>query len=128
MSENPQACLRDKRHPFREQGLLGDGKSPNNSMPASPTEDINPQVHLFTLAQPNDLLATLIQKIKSITSRGAFYRFPNLKRILWSGGFWERGYFVMSSGTGTTDEMICQYIKDHSNLFRWRSHQVCSDV
>ncbi|MCK4783421.1 MAG: transposase, partial [Desulfobacteraceae bacterium] len=29
-----------------------------------------------------------------------------------TAALWERGYFVMSSGTGTTDEMIRQYIKD----------------
>ena len=68
-------------------------------------------VHLFISLQPDDSPAALIQKIKSITAREAFHRFPSLKRILWGGALWTRGYFVMSSGTGTTDEMIRQYIK-----------------
>ncbi len=41
-----------------------------------------------------------------------FERYPGVKRVLWGGALWERGYFVMSSGTGTTDEMIRRYIRD----------------
>ena len=32
-----------------------------------------------------------------------------------SGALWERGYFVMNSGEGTTDEMIRRYIKEQRN-------------
>jgi REP element-mobilizing transposase RayT len=39
-------------------------------------------------------------------------KFQVIKRQLRGGALWERGYFVMSSGTGTTDEMIRQYIKE----------------
>ena len=82
-------------------------------------------VHLFISALPDVSPAALIQKIKSITAREAFRRFPGLKRLLWGGALWERGYFAMTSGTGTTDEMIRQYIKeqrdhnanDQPNLF-----------
>ena len=82
-------------------------------------------VHLFISALPDVSPAALIQKIKSITAREVFRRFPGLKRLLWGGALWERGYFVMTSGTGTTDEMIRQYIKeqrdhnanDQPNLF-----------
>jgi len=69
-------------------------------------------VHLFVSAPPETSPAHLLQVIKSITAREVFKRFPGIKRFLWGGALWERGYFVMSSGTGTTDEMIRQYIKD----------------
>ena len=69
-------------------------------------------VHLFVSAAPENSPAHLLQVIKSITAREVFKRFPGIKRFLWGGALWERGYFVMSSGTGTTDEMIRQYIKD----------------
>ena len=69
-------------------------------------------VHLFVSANPDDSPSRLIQMIKSITARELFKRFPGIKRQLWGGAIWERGYFVMSSGTGTTDEMIQQYIKE----------------
>ena len=69
-------------------------------------------VHMFVSATPNDSPAKLIQKVKSITAREIFLKFPGIKRMLWGGAFWERGYFVMSSGQGTTDEMIRRYIKE----------------
>ncbi len=69
-------------------------------------------VDLFVSASPEVSPAKLIQTVKSITARGAFRRFPSIKRMLWGGALWERGYFVMSSGSGTTDEMIRRYIRD----------------
>jgi len=82
-------------------------------------------VHMFVSAVPNVSPAQLIQVVKSITARKIFERFLGIKRILWGGALWERGYFVMSFGTGTTDETIRKYIneqRDHSandkpNLF-----------
>jgi len=83
-------------------------------------------VYLFVSANQDDSPAKLIQIIKSITARELYKKFPGIKRQLWGGALWERGYFVMSSGMGTTNEMIQQYIKeqrpgtaanDQSNLF-----------
>ncbi|MEA1995205.1 MAG: IS200/IS605 family transposase, partial [Campylobacterota bacterium] len=75
-------------------------------------------VHMFVSAIPDVSPAHLVQIVKSVTARKTFERFPGIKRILWGGTLWERGYFVMSFGTGTTDEMIRKYIKeqrDHAN-------------
>ena len=69
-------------------------------------------VHIFVSAAPEVSPATIAQTIKSITAKKVFERFPGIKKILWGGALWERGYFVMSSGTGTTDEMIRKYIVD----------------
>jgi len=69
-------------------------------------------VHLFVSAPPDVAPATIVQTVKSITARKVFERYPGVKRVLWGGALWERGYFVMSSGTGTTDEMIRRYIRD----------------
>ena len=68
-------------------------------------------VHLFVSATPEIAPAEIVRVVKSITAREVFKRFPGIKRMLWGGNPWERGYFVMSSGTGTTDEMIQRYIK-----------------
>jgi len=69
-------------------------------------------VHMFVSACPEMAPARMIQIVKSITARKMFLRFPGIKKMLWGGALWVRGYFVMSSGTGTTDEMIRQYIKE----------------
>jgi putative transposase len=70
-------------------------------------------VHMFVSATPTLAPSKLIQIVKSITAREAFIRFPSIKRLLWGGALWERGYFVMTSGKGTTDEMIRRYITEH---------------
>ncbi len=70
-------------------------------------------VHMFVSASPDVSPARLIQTVKSITARKLFKRFPGIKRVLWGGALWERGYFVMSSGTGTTDDMVRKYVKEH---------------
>ena len=70
-------------------------------------------VHLFVSTVPELSPAHLAQVVKSITAREVFKRFPGIKKMLWGGALWERGYFVMSSGVGTTNEMIRRYIKEH---------------
>ena len=81
-------------------------------------------VHLFVSAPPDIAPSKLIQTVKSLTAKSVFERFPGVKRYLWGGALWQRGYFVMSSGSNTTDEMIRHYIRsqkepanDQPNLF-----------
>jgi putative transposase len=69
-------------------------------------------VHMFVSAPPDVAPARIVQTVKSITARRMFARFPGIKKMLWGGALWVRGYFVMSSGTGTTDDMIRQYIRE----------------
>ncbi|RLB28666.1 MAG: IS200/IS605 family transposase [Deltaproteobacteria bacterium] len=69
-------------------------------------------IHLFASAPPHISPESLVRTIKSITARKLFARFPSIKRTLWGGALWERGYLVMSSGSGTTDEVIRRYIKE----------------
>ena len=70
-------------------------------------------MHMFVTAHPDVSPTMIVQTVKSITARRMFARFPSIKKTLWGGGaLWVRGYFVMSSGTGTSGDMICQYIKE----------------
>ena len=78
-------------------------------------------VHMFVSASPELAPASIIQTVKSITARKLFERFPGIKNLLWGGALWARGYFVMSSGSGTTDDMIRQYIKEQ------RGHRPTND-
>ena len=69
-------------------------------------------VHMFVSAPPDVPPSQIIQIVKSITANKIFSKFPSIKKQLWGGALWERGYFAMSSGTKTTDKMIRQYIKE----------------
>lgn len=84
---------------------------------------MNDHVHMFVSAPPDMAPSRLVQRVKSITARKIFEKFPGIKQSLWGGALWERGYFVMSSGTGTTDEMIRKYIKEQRKPHGANDHQ-----
>lgn len=68
-------------------------------------------VHLFLGAAPRYSPAEIAKIIKSITARELFKKFPEIRKKLWGGEFWEDGYFVRSVGDEVTEEVIRQYIK-----------------
>ena len=72
-------------------------------------------VHMFVTAIPELSPAEIMRVVKSITAREVFQNYPRIKKMLWGGNLWARGYFVMTSGEGTTDEMIRRYIKEQRN-------------
>ena len=51
--------------------------------------------------------------LKSISASEVFGDFPEVKRQLWGGEFWEDGYFVRTVGDKVTAELTERYIKYH---------------
>jgi putative transposase len=49
--------------------------------------------------------------LKSISAREVFRQFPQLRRQLWAGAFWNDGYFVRSVGDQVTADIIKKYIR-----------------
>jgi putative transposase len=70
-------------------------------------------VHLFVSFPPRSSIAQVVGKLKSISASVLFREFPELKRELWGGEFWEDGYFVRTVGDKVTAEIIRQYIQYH---------------
>jgi putative transposase len=68
-------------------------------------------VHLLLHAPPQYGPARIVQVMKSISAREIFERFPQLRRQLWAGEFWNDGYFVRSVGDEVTTELIKHYIR-----------------
>ena len=69
-------------------------------------------VHLFVDATPKFSPAQIVQRLKSITAREIFKKFPQLREQLWAGEFWSDGYYVGIAGDKQTTEMIKKYIRD----------------
>jgi REP element-mobilizing transposase RayT len=42
--------------------------------------------------------AQIVKKIKSITARKIFESYPEVKKLLWGGEFWRRGYYIGTRG------------------------------
>ena len=68
-------------------------------------------VHVFLHAPPKYSPAKIVQVLKSISAREVFRQFPQLRRQLWAGEFWNDGYFVRSVGDQVTADIIKKYIR-----------------
>lgn len=68
-------------------------------------------VHLFVSAPPGYSPVNLADIHKSISSPKMMEEFPRLKRHLWLGKLWARGYYVGTSGDKVTAEEIKKYIR-----------------
>lgn len=72
-------------------------------------------VHVFLHAPPKYAPARIVQVMKSLSAREIFQQFPQLRKQLWAGEFWNDGYFVRSVGDQVTAEIIKKYIRYQSD-------------
>jgi len=72
-------------------------------------------VHFLVQTVPTYSPRKVIQTIKSITSREIFKRVPSVKRQLWGGEFWSKGYFVSSVGKHGNETTLKEYVKNQCN-------------
>jgi len=54
----------------------------------------------------------IVKMVKSITAKEIFKRAPQVKKQLWGGEFWSKGYFVNTIGRYGSEDVIGQYIKN----------------
>ncbi len=70
-------------------------------------------VHIFTSIPPRYSVGEIVRILKSVSAREIFVRYPEVKRELWGGEFWEDGYFVRTVGDKVTSDTIKKYIEYH---------------
>jgi len=70
-------------------------------------------VHIFTSIPPKYSVGQMVRVLKSVSAKEIFLRYPEVKRELWGGEFWEDGYFVRTVGDKVTSETIKNYIRYH---------------
>ena len=68
-------------------------------------------VHFLIQSVPTYSPTKLVQLVKSITAREIFHRVPAVKKQLWGGEFWSKGYFISTVGRPGNEEAIRQYVK-----------------
>ena len=87
-----------------------------NCMESTITPD---HVHIFCSfpprysPRPPRAISQVVGRLKSLSARAVFKKFPWVKRKLWGGELWEDGYFVSTVGDKVTAEVIRQYIRRH---------------
>jgi len=70
-------------------------------------------VHLLCSFPPRYSIAQVVTRFKSLSARAIFREYPQMKRQLWGGEFWEDGYFARTVGDHVTAEVIRKYIQQH---------------
>jgi REP-associated tyrosine transposase len=68
-------------------------------------------VHFLIQSVPTYSPTKLVKIVKSITAREVFHRVPTVKKQLWGGEFWSKGYFISTVGRHGNEEVIRQYVK-----------------
>ena len=83
-------------------------------------------VHFLTQSVPSMLPKTMVQTIKSITSRGIFKSHPEVKKLLWGGRFWTMGYYINTVGQYANEQVISEYVKNQRKTYKqiYRSNQL----
>ena len=70
--------------------------------------------HVYFLLQtvPMYSPSRLSQVVKSITAREMFRRVPEVKKKLWGGEFWTKGYFINTVSEHGNEEVIRKYVRE----------------
>ncbi len=71
--------------------------------------------HFLIQAVPTYSPSNLAKIVKSITAREIFKRDPEVKKKLWGGEFWTKGYFINTVGQHGDEETIRNYVKNQGN-------------
>jgi len=72
-------------------------------------------VHIYLEIPPQISVGKSVRVLKSLSARYMFKKFPQLKRLFWSGELWSPSYFVRSVGEGVTAETVRRYIEMHDD-------------
>ena len=67
-------------------------------------------VHVFLSFRPSVSVSSVFHKLKGVTAKRLFERFPHLRKRYWGGHLWSRGKFFRSVGS-TTDRAVQHYIE-----------------
>ena len=68
-------------------------------------------VHFLIQSVPTYSPTKIVKIVKSITAREIFHRVPTVKKQLWGGELWSKGYFISTVGRHGNEEVIRQYVK-----------------
>ena len=84
----------------------------------------NDHVHFLIQSIPMYSPQKIVQMVKSITAREVFRRHPEVRKRLWGGEFWTKGYYINTVAVSGNEEVIRNYVKqqgkekDYKMLYR----------
>ena len=69
-------------------------------------------VHFLIQSVPLYSPQKIAQTVKSITAREIFNKIPSVKKLLWGGEFWKKGYFISTVGKHGDETTLSEYVKN----------------
>ena len=74
-------------------------------------------VHIFVEIPPHISVSEFVKLVKGRSSRKVQQEFSEIRKKYWGCHFWGRGFFSSTSGN-ITDDMINEYINQHSDAHK----------
>ena len=68
-------------------------------------------VHFLIQSVPTMLPQSIVQTVKSITARKIFEKNPEVKKQLWGGEFWTKGYYINTVGRNHSENAVRDYVR-----------------
>jgi len=68
-------------------------------------------VHFLIQSVPMMLPQRIVQTVKSITAKKIFEKHPEVKKSLWGGEFWSKGYYMNTVGRNHSENAIREYVR-----------------
>jgi REP element-mobilizing transposase RayT len=68
-------------------------------------------IHFLIQSVPVESPTKIIQTVKSITAKEIFRLHPEVKKKLWGGQFWSKGFYVNTVGKHGDENTIQAYVK-----------------
>jgi putative transposase len=87
----------------------------NHDVEIDTMEIAKDHVHLFVSFPPRESIARVVGKFESISASVIFREYPEVKRALWGGHFWQVGYFARTVGDAVTADVIRRYVEYHQS-------------
>ncbi|VAX35466.1 hypothetical protein MNBD_UNCLBAC01-1749 [hydrothermal vent metagenome] len=77
-------------------------------------------VHFLIQTVPMYSVTKLVTIVKSLTAREVFKRCPEVKKKLWGGEFWTKGYFINTVGQYANEEVIRKYVQNQGREKKYK--------
>ena len=77
-------------------------------------------VHFLIQSVPTYSPTKIIQMVKSITAKEIFRLHPEVKKQLWGGEFWTKGFYVNTVGKHGDESTIQAYVKCQGRVKEYR--------
>ena len=69
-------------------------------------------VHFLIQSVPMLCPTNIAKMVKSITAREVFQKVPDVKKDLWGGEFWTKGYYINTVGKSANEKAIAEYVRN----------------